>query len=66
MIGTSRFENEYAPKPERFPALPCTWAIDVGSREFALDRNWEDEMKLPRRQFLRLAAGAAVLPATRP
>ena len=26
-------------------------------------RNWEGEMKLPRRQFLHLAAGAAALPA---
>jgi hypothetical protein len=25
--------------------------------------NWEDEMKLPRRKFLHLAAGAAALPA---
>ena len=25
--------------------------------------NWEDEMKIPRRMFLHLAAGAAVLPA---
>jgi tripartite-type tricarboxylate transporter receptor subunit TctC len=29
----------------------------------ALDRNWEDEMTLPRRRFLHLAAGAAALPA---
>jgi len=28
-----------------------------------LARNFEDEMKLPRRQFLHLAAGAAVVPA---
>jgi tripartite-type tricarboxylate transporter receptor subunit TctC len=29
----------------------------------ALRRNWEDEMKLPRRGFLHLAAGAVALPA---
>jgi tripartite-type tricarboxylate transporter receptor subunit TctC len=29
----------------------------------ALDRDWEDEMKLPRRRFLHLAAGTAALPA---
>jgi len=28
-----------------------------------LAQNWEDKMKLPRRQFLHLAAGAVVLPA---
>jgi tripartite-type tricarboxylate transporter receptor subunit TctC len=29
----------------------------------ARDRDWEDEMKLPRRRFLHLAAGTAALPA---
>jgi tripartite-type tricarboxylate transporter receptor subunit TctC len=29
----------------------------------ALDRDWEDEMKLPRRRFLHLAAGTVALPA---
>jgi hypothetical protein len=45
-----------------FPALPQIWATEVSSRELALARNLEDEMKLPRRQFLHLAAGAAALP----
>ncbi len=31
-------------------------------RALALARNLEGEMKLPRRQFLHLAAGAAALP----
>src|SRR5215467_10143610 len=34
-------------------------AIDIGSMSARLGGRWEDEMKLPRRRFLQLAAGAA-------
>jgi hippurate hydrolase len=56
-----RIENGSA---EQFSALPDIWATDVSSRELALAPNREDEMKRPRRKFLHLAAGAAVLSTT--
>src|SRR5215475_8640418 len=34
-------------------------AIDIGSMSERLGGRWEDEMRLPRRRFLQLAAGAA-------
>src|SRR5439155_3510653 len=59
-------------KPGKIPAVAGSrrCALDAGCQSAraedglstARDRNWEDEMKLPRRQFLHLAAGAAALP----
>jgi hypothetical protein len=42
-------------KPVPSP-LPFAWAAITGT-------SWEDAMKLPRRKFLHLAAGAVALPA---